>query len=275
MSISLIYVSNRYGGLDILKFNLKRQTFQDFELIFVDGLYDKRKDIVPEYFKNFKVKHIPDVDLKPEEGYITKLARCDNQAYKACDGELIVHLQDYIYVPQDGLQKYWDTYKLHPNALVTGISHQYYHPTKEKVVNEEGLTSVYGFEYREKPEIISWFDPRCDRSESYLGIRKAQPVEWELNWASIPKKVIYDLGGMDESYDKHGFGYDNTNIATRASFLGYPIYLDSSNEVFCISHDTYWVNEYKLKGLQPHYYHQELMEKMFKGEYPAKLNYLN
>ena len=56
--ISVLYISNRYGGLDILKANLKRQTFQDFELVFVDGLYTERKDLVADYFKEFKVKDL-------------------------------------------------------------------------------------------------------------------------------------------------------------------------------------------------------------------------
>lgn len=273
--VSVVYISNRYGGLDILKSSLTRQTFQDFEIVFVDGLYDKRHNVVLDYFKDFNIKHIKDIDMKEHEGYKSKLARCHNQAYKACEGELIVLLQDYIYVPQSGLEKFWNIYNIHQNALITGISHQYLHPTKEEVVNQEGLITVYEKEYKYKPEVISWFDPRCDMSENYLGIRKAQPVEWEANWAAIPREVIYDLGGMDETYDLHGFGYDNTNIATRASYLGYPVYLDSSNEVFCISHDSYWKNEYKEKGIQPHEHHQITMQKMFQGEYPVKLNYLD
>ena len=89
-SISLIYISNRYGGLDILKSSLKRQLYQDdLELVFVDGLYEERKDIVKSYFEeltdsftNFTLKHLPDVEMDAENGYKCKLARCDNNTYK-------------------------------------------------------------------------------------------------------------------------------------------------------------------------------------------------
>lgn len=35
MSISVMYITNRYGGMDILKSSLNRQTFKDFELLSV------------------------------------------------------------------------------------------------------------------------------------------------------------------------------------------------------------------------------------------------
>ncbi|NBW22045.1 MAG: hypothetical protein EBR82_80240, partial [Caulobacteraceae bacterium] len=57
VAISLIYISNRYGGLDILKANILRQQFFDYEIVFVDGLYNERKDEVAEYFKHHKMIH--------------------------------------------------------------------------------------------------------------------------------------------------------------------------------------------------------------------------
>lgn len=269
--ISVLYVSNRYGGLDILKASLKRQSFKDFEIVFVDGLYDKRKDIVPEYFKDFKIKHIKELDLKPEEGYKAKLARCINQGFKNCEGELIVSIQDYIYVPFYGLQKYWDFYLENKTALVTGISHQYYYPCKEDITNPEGLITVFENEYTKKPELKVWQDPRDDGTRDIRGV--INPIEWELNWASIPTAVLKDVGGCDESYDLHGFGYDNANLAIRIAMLGYPIYLDSTNEVFCFRHDDWWVNEYKEKGIQPHEYHIERIKDMQSGG--VRLNYLD
>jgi len=103
--ISIIYISNRYGGLDILKSNLQRQTVQDFELVFVDGLYNERKDLVKDYFKNFNIKHLNE-DFDRTGNYLSSLARADNLAFKNCDGELIVCLQDYIYIPSTGLEKF-------------------------------------------------------------------------------------------------------------------------------------------------------------------------
>ena len=95
-----------------------------------------------------------------------------------------------------------------------------------------------------------------------------------MNWAAIPRDVIYDLGGMDEEYDKKGFAWDNTNIATRAAMLGYKIYLDPSNECFGFDHDGWWPNPLKVNRVSPQAYHMDQMEKMSKGIIPVRLNYL-
>lgn len=273
MSISVMYITNRYGGMDILKSSLNRQQFKDFELVIVDGLYEERKEQVKEYFKDvtYPVKHLKEIELEPEKGYKAKLARCINQGFSNCEGDLIVSLQDYIYVPKEGLANFWAIHQFNSNALVTGISHQYYYPEKDEIVNEKGLITIFGEDFTKKPDIRFWTDPRPTGNGS---LREAQPVEWELNWASIPNKVVKDLGGCDAEYDLHGFGYDNTNLATRAAFVGYPIYLHPTNEVFCFNHDGWWENKYKKEGIQPHEFHIQQMSRMFKGEIPARLNYL-
>lgn len=269
--ISVLYISNRYGGLDILKANLKRQTIQDFELVFVDGLYDKRKDEVKNYFDGFNLKHISDAHIS-KEGFYSKLARCDNLGFKNCDGELIILLQDYIYIPSYGFEKFYEISEMENHkALLTGVGHQYEYPTKEQIVNKEGLITVFEKEFIDKPTNKFWNDPRYGHGGF---IRPAQPVEWEMNWAAIPRSVIYDLGGMDEEYDRQGFAWDNTNIAQRAFFLGYPIILDNTNECYGFAHDIWWPNPLKENRISPANYHFEQMGKIQRGEISARLNYL-
>jgi len=269
--ISVLYISNRYGGLDILKANLKRQTFQDFELVFVDGLYTERKDLVADYFKEFKVKHI-DQNILPMEGFVSRLARADNLGFKNCEGELIVSLQDYIYIPSNGLEKFWNLHKLYEGkALITGVGHQYFYPSKEDITNDKGLITVFEKDYTKKPETAHWFDPRFDQASK---VRIGYPVEWEMNWACIPRKIIYEIGGMDEVYDQKGFAWDNTNIATRCQMLGYFVILDQENECFGFDHDGWWANPLKVNRISPAEYHFEIIGKMQRGEIPPILNYL-
>lgn len=270
--ISVVYISNRYGGLDILRGNLRRQSIQDFELVFVDGLYHERKDQINEFFDGIKLKHIDQTQL-PMDGYLSRLARADNLAFKNCDGDLIVCLQDYIYIPHDGLEKFRYLNDLHDgNALLTGVGHQYLSPTKEDIVNEKDLFYVFEKPYTKKPENKFWSDPRHNGIPE---VRMCEPVEWELNWASISKKAIYDLGGMDEEYDKKGFAWDNTNIAERAKILGYKILLDGSNECFGFDHDGWWPNPLKVNRISPAEYHFQQIGKMKSGEISARLNYLS
>jgi hypothetical protein len=270
--ISVLYISNRYGGLDILRGNLARQTEQDFELVFVDGLYHERKDEVKEYFKDFKVKHI-DESIIDKAGQYSTLARADNLGYKNCEGDLIVCLQDYIYIPHDGFEKFVFINQIqNGNALITGVGHQYLSPSSKDIVNPKGLITVFESEYTKKPENKFWQDPR---ENGFKGVRPAEAVEWELNWACISKKAILDLGGMDEEYDKKGFGWDNTCIAERAKILGYSILLDASNECYGFNHDGWWPNPLKINRISPAEYHFKQIGKMKTGEISARLNYLS
>lgn len=272
MKISVIYISNRYGGLDILRANLNRQTVQDFELVFVDGLYEERKEQVKEYFKDINIKHISDSHI-PKEGFHSKLARCDNLAFKNCEGELIISLQDYIYIPSLGFEKFLTLHeKYGKKALLTGVGHQYYYPSVDDITNPKGLITVFENDYTKKPDIQCWTDPRLNVQWEE---REAHPVEWEMNWAAIPREVIYDIGGMDEEYDKQGFAYDNTSIATRAFITGYKIYLDPKNECYGFSHDTWWPNPLKVNRVSPEKYHFEQINKMISGEISPKLKYLS
>lgn len=257
VAVSLIYISNRYGGLDILKANILRQQFFDYEIVFVDGLYNERKDEVAEYFKHHKMIHLPEPEMG--EGYVHKLARCWNVAFKACSGKLLISLQDYIYIPPDAFNKFLYLYStFNPNALYSGVGHQYAKPGVDKIKNPNGLISVFEKEYTKKPENLIWTDPRVRGTD----LRMGEPIEWEANWCAIPRSIIYELGGMDEEYDKHGFGYDNTNIAERAKMLGYPTFIDQSNECFGFRHDDWWPNKLKNSQTYADKYHFEIINKM-------------
>ena len=270
--ISVLYISNRYGGLDILKANLARQSYQDFQIVFVDGLYHERRKEVQQHFNGYRIDHI-DQTILPIEGFHSRLARADNLGFKNCDGELIVCLQDYIYIPHDALEKFAYINEVEGGkALITGVGHQYKSPTAEEIVDPKGLITVFKHNYTKKPENKFWQDPRENGSKD---VRPAEPVEWELNWAAISRNAIYDLGGMDEEYDKHGFAWDKTIIAERARILGYKILLDGSNECFGFDHDGWWPNPLKVNRISPAEYHFQQIGLMKQGAISARLNYLS
>src|SRR3990167_4990552 len=136
--ISCMTLTNRYGGLDIGYANVKRQDFSDWEWVVIDALYDYRHKEFEEYVKGDpRVRHIKQNPMV--EGTFTNLAHADNQGFRECRGELIVCVQDYIYIPFDGFSKYWFHHKEHPEGiLVTGVGHQYSKPSKEDMVDEKG-----------------------------------------------------------------------------------------------------------------------------------------
>ncbi len=270
--ISVMYLTNRYGGIDILWADMKRQTKQDFELVIVDGLWKEREKEVKEYINDPRLVYIRQND-KPE-GAHTNLAHADNQGFKACTGELIVCLQDYIWIPPEGLEKFYFHHKrLEGKALIGGVGHQYSKPTAQDIVDPKGKITIFGTPYTKRPEVVTYVDPHM-RTE-FGTFYECYPADWEMNWACIPNAIIKELGGMDEQYDFEGFAYDNANIAMRANMLGYKVYLDQTNECMGFDHDGWWPNPLKDQRVSPAQYHVKVLGEMVKGIRPIRLNYLD
>ena len=101
--VSVMALTNRWGGIDILWANMKRQTEQDFELVLVDGLWKEREKEVREYINDPRLVYVRQNDTP--KGAYTGLAHADNQGFKACKADLIVCLQDYQWIRPDGLEK--------------------------------------------------------------------------------------------------------------------------------------------------------------------------
>lgn len=266
--ISVMHLTARHGGIDILWANLRRQTEQDFELVIVDALWREREQEVKDYINDPRLVYVRQSDKR--EGAYTNLAHADNEGFRACSGELIVCLQDYIWIRPDGLEKYWYHHQNNPEGiLVTGIGDQYSHPLP---INNDGKVTVFPEPYTKRPEHVCWVDPR--RRPGLPSFRECEPVEWELNWASIPRKVIYDLGGMDEQFDFEGFAWDNTYIAMKAKMAGYKIYIDETNECMGFDHDGWWPNPLKVNRVSPQKYFWEQLNAMNQGKRPIRDKYL-
>jgi hypothetical protein len=202
--ISVITPTVRPEGLKIVETALRKQSFTDFEWL-------------------IGAKECPDqfpyaiwVEDDFNGGFWT-LNRIYNRLFNEARGDLIVSWQDWIWAPKDALQKFWDAYKK-TGGIISGVGDQY-----ERV-------GQYG-----KPEVKIWSDPRkrLDLGSFY----EVNPNDAEWNFCAIPKKAIYDIGGMDEELDFLGFGGDQLQAVERMDGLGYKFYLDQTNESYTIRHD--------------------------------------
>jgi glycosyltransferase involved in cell wall biosynthesis len=105
--ISIIIPTTRIGGLDITFAGLKQQIFQDFELILVDTLYEKRKELVKEKSNEYglQVKHI-----LQQEG-ATRYCSAMNSGLVIADGNILYCIGDYTWLEPHCLAKHAEFHK--------------------------------------------------------------------------------------------------------------------------------------------------------------------
>lgn len=271
--ISVVQVTNRHGGFDVAWYALKRQTFKDFEFIYHDALYDERHDKIMKFVKNDpRVKHYKQSPKDPTAK--TWLAHAENGALHHATAELVILLQDFIYIQPDALEKFWAQYQNNPKAIVTGVGNQYGLPGKDDVVNPNGGVTVFATPFRGVPMTTVWQDPRM--REDLGSFYPCQPADWEANFCMAPRQMFLDIGGMDEEYDYIGFAFDNCSAAERAFLLGYEPYIDQSNESFSINSDAWSKSAAKTDEnfIAIALFHARRMQEMREGKRAVKLSYL-
>lgn len=237
--ISIITPTVRREGLELISRSLETQIFTDFEWL-IGSPFD------PE-IKG--AKWIKD-DFK---GGYWSLNRIYNRLFKEAKGELIVSWQDFIWATPHALSKFWHSYK-QTASPVTGVGDQY------------AKLDEYG-----KPIIKVWSDPRKTDRYGENAFYRCNPEDWELNFCSIPRKLVFAIGGMDEELDFTGLGMDNVSIAERLDDAGCDFYIDQGNECFGLKHSRRkdWDKFHNMHSA----YQKRKQELKEKGKWP-KLDYL-
>lgn len=205
VKISILTPTIRKEGLEIIQKALKKQTFKEWEWL-IGSPFD------PE---------IPEATWVKDDftGGFWSLNRIYNKMFLAAAGELIVSWQDWIWIPKTGLAQFWQSYQ-ETDSVVTGVGDQY------------ELEGQYG-----KPEVKIWSDPRKSfKHPEGLTFYECFPNDAEWNWCAIPKKYLFQIGGMDEELDFLGFGGDQLQVGERLDAIGVRFFIDQTNESFTIRH---------------------------------------
>jgi hypothetical protein len=211
--ISVITVTCRPEGLDLLKKAMKQQTFKTFDWIiaspFDPGIYG--------------VKWIPDVPKK--EGDYWSIYTSYNNAVKEAD-DLIVSWQDYTYARPDTLERFYIHHLQEPKTLIGAVGNKYTDNTWT---------------------VETWRDPRI-RDRGYYEC-PYQDIEWNL--CAIPKDAIYSVGGFDETLNKYSSlcgldVLDRLNIKREYKFK-----LDESIRSYSLEHSRLpdWEKNNPLGGI--------------------------
>ncbi len=118
---SIVFVTKRPGGYDILLHALAKQTSKDYELICVDELAPHRKEKVEEMAEALGVNLVAVTTSKPKTHPHTRfgIANAFNTGFILASGDIVTILQDYIYVPSDFVQKTLAFHAEHDYSLLS------------------------------------------------------------------------------------------------------------------------------------------------------------
>ena len=202
----------------------------------VEGLKIVHDSLLKQTFKSWEWL------VEVGDGKEMTLNKDMNKMLKRAKGELIISWQDYIKAPIDGLQNFWDYYIKHKNVVVTA---------------PVGKT-------------IDWKEVRWDWRANGVS-RDIEPSELEIDWAAIPLKAFYDVGGFDEDFDR-GWSWDSVNLGLRLKKAGYDFWVMQFNKAVAYDHDAIMEHPFRDKLVNNDTLSEIKKDSIEKGDYV--LNYL-
>lgn len=254
MKIAILTPTRQCGGLDVVHNSIMRQdALRDHKVRWIvgDELARKRQHAYARIERSgVDVVHFDTSPLRPE-GYYSNLPGIYNEMLEraqAWGAHLAVSVQDYFWLPEDGLRKFVELHEREPRMLITGVAHLVDNPGRDAVTNPYGGYTIFDEPYVGPPEMSFWWrDVRADVNYAaapegtvILGI---PPQEWELNWAAIPM-AAFDDTGFDAGYGEH-IGYENVAYACMLAEHGWECALDLNNVAYGLPHKVYWPQQEK------------------------------
>lgn len=239
MTVAVFTPTCRPGGLDVTAASLERQGRDDLLWIVGDTL--ERSEIVHlAAERGIVAVYFDSRDLTSRWG---SLEAAYNQALHIArnyHAQLLVSLQDYIWAPPDGIARFEAMADAHPDALLTGCCSISADPARDQIADPDGAFTIFNEPYTDKPATIAWQDCRLDQVSAESWQTRVTAERWELNWAAIPRRALYDERlAFDERYDD-GWAYGNQVYAQRTLELGYELWMDGDNHALGLPHKDYF-----------------------------------
>lgn len=243
VEVAIFLPTNRPGGLDITFSSLKRQNYP-FLLVVADELMYKRINV---YQDQGMLENIVFVECIKQPGNVRALAQAYNNAADfAVDGrfDLLISLQDYIWIPDNGIEMFVQDWQNYPDCLITGLVSLSEAPSDDEIGDTSDCFSIFKEPLTERPRGISWNDVR--ETQLYKDapeIAPCAPEHWEANWAAIPVSLLKKGARWDLEYDE-GIAYENIDFAKMcAKEYGTECILDKRNYAISIPHREIWPEE--------------------------------
>lgn len=242
MRIVVFTATRQAGGLGETFESLCRQqgASVDYELLWIvgDELYDRRPSVLSDvmWAEHFDTAHYrvdaPEIRRTLARAYNSAITRA-----RWAEADLFVSLQDYVVPPDDGVERFIEMARRRPDCLLTGLTSFSTQPTVDQVFDIDDPWTIFGNVYMCRPPQDGWRDGRESHGPGYHDV---PAIEWETNWAAIPRSILYDERlRFDEDYD-YAVAYENSDYAAQATSLGYGVVLDCDNHAVGFPHRDYW-----------------------------------
>lgn len=201
MRISISFATIRYGWLENTFRCLGQQTFphDEWELIMIDDLPEDRSEYVLRLAKkeNINVKWMRS---KPNYWKSNRmLGNARNTGFVHSDGELVVFLDDYTWIPPTFLQRHWEIYKDTNMAVIGRVQAVRY---KGDIKSTSDI-DIIGDDHRCKYVIEKGLSNLPDAFYSWF---------YTFN-TSAPLENLIKINGYDEEFDCTG--EDDMDLAER------------------------------------------------------------
>ena len=201
--ISIISPTIRRSGLDVVKRGILKQSYQDFEWL-IGSNFDPGIEEAVWVEDNFK------------DGFWS-LNRITNKLIKKAKGDIIITLEDWIYINPDAVEKFvTNLEKLGKGNVITAVGNQYERMGKYK------------------PEVCIWSDPR--KRDDFGSFYQVFYNDIEFNCAGFWKSDFEKVGGCDEELDMIGSGIALYQCSDRWNDMGFKFWIDQTNETYTIRH---------------------------------------
>jgi len=224
--MSVILETARYGGLDWQFKLFANQTFQDFELILIDGCWEQRETEIIDLARklNIKMKYLREqYPFKTEHTRPINVNTCMMQA----NGDYFVFLDDFHIFPNNFLEEHykicekgyagmvrWDIVKCDGE-----LDYSTYIPTVDSIDPRWNYFMDHKWEFE---QYGNWF----------IGV----PWDWWWpNSTSVPRKWIEMVNGFNELYCG-GTGSEDNDTAYRMAASGMKFAYNPTITAYHIQH---------------------------------------
>jgi glycosyltransferase involved in cell wall biosynthesis len=231
--ISLVYLTYRLGGFDLLLDSLKKQTVKTgWELIVVDDYPDRdlsmlfeEDDIPLGWYGKSKVKKHADTRFG--------VANAMNTGYLHAKGDVIVYVHDYSWLNENAMKLWQEAFATERRKLVVGIGNEY---------NYVGEFALNGYSVFNPPYTAT---PKEGETGRFVKYHQWIPEEFEMFYSGYPREFMEAIDGFDEMCD-YDITLDYPTVVAQAKALGYKLEVDELNWVNIVNHREWTIGNDKM-----------------------------